>query len=127
MLDKLADVTVQVGLNLQRGQELVITAPIEALPLTRKITERAYQAGAKMVTTLYSDDAATLARYRFAPSDAFDYAPAWLYEGMAEAYAAGAARLAITGQNPALLKGQDPSRSAGPAKPSPLPTVGPSS
>ncbi|MBI5813528.1 MAG: aminopeptidase [Meiothermus silvanus] len=110
MLDKLADVTVQVGLNLQRGQELVITAPIEALPLTRKITERAYQAGAKMVTTLYSDDAATLARYRFAPSDAFDYAPAWLYEGMAEAYAAGAARLAITGQNPALLKGQDPDR-----------------
>lgn len=110
MLDKLADVTVHVGLNLQRGQELVITAPIEALPLTRKITERAYQAGAKMVTTLYSDDAATLARYRFAPSDAFDYAPAWLYEGMAEAYAAGAARLAITGQNPALLKGQDPDR-----------------
>lgn len=54
--------------------------------------------------------AATLARYRFAPSDAFDYAPAWLYEGMAEAYAAGAARLAITGQNPALLKGQDPDR-----------------
>lgn len=110
MLDKLADVTVHVGLNLQRGQELVIAAPIEALPLTRKITERAYQAGAKMVTTLYSDDAATLARYRFAPSDAFDYAPAWLYEGMAEAYAAGAARLAITGQNPALLKGQDPDR-----------------
>ncbi|PZA07207.1 aminopeptidase [Meiothermus sp. PNK-Is4] len=110
MLDKLADVTVQVGLNLQKGQELVITAPIEALPLTRKITERAYRAGAKLVTVIYSDEESTLARYRLAPSEAFDYAPAWLYEGMAEAYAAGAARLAITGQNPALLKGQDSER-----------------
>jgi aminopeptidase len=108
MLDKLADVTVRVGLNLQPGQELVATAPIEALPLTRKITERAYQAGAKMVTVLYNDDAATLARYQYAPPDTFDYAPAWLFEAMAEAYASGAARLAISGQNPALLKGQDP-------------------
>ena len=108
LLDKLAEVAVRVGLNLQRGQELVVTAPIEALPLTRRITERAYGAGAKMVTVLYSDDAATLARYQYAPKETFDYAPTWLYQAMAEAYASGAARLAISGQNPALLQGQDP-------------------
>ncbi|MFC6050737.1 aminopeptidase, partial [Methylobacterium hispanicum] len=31
-LDRLATVAVRVGLNLQPGQELVLTAPIEALP-----------------------------------------------------------------------------------------------
>ena len=32
-LDRLADVAVNVGLGLQTGQELVMTAPLEALPL----------------------------------------------------------------------------------------------
>jgi aminopeptidase len=44
-LDSLAKVAVHVGLGLQEGQELLITAPIEAVPLVRKITEYAYKAG----------------------------------------------------------------------------------
>ncbi len=39
-------------------------------------------------------------------------APAWLYEGMAKAYNAGAARLAISGADPNLLAGQDPEKVA---------------
>ncbi|WP_018465918.1 aminopeptidase [Calidithermus timidus] len=111
-LDRLAQIAVKVGLNLQPGQELVMTAPVEALELTRKITEQAYRAGASLVTTLFSDDAATLARFQHAPEESFDKAPAWLYRAMAEAYRSGAARLAISGQNPTLLKGQDPGRVA---------------
>ena len=109
-LDRLAEVAVRVGLGLAPGQEVVLTAPLEALPLVRRLTEHAYKAGAKLVTTLLSDEAATLARFQHAPDDAFDYAPAWLYEGMAAAYKAGAARMAIGGENPALLAGQDPDR-----------------
>ena len=40
-LDQLAQLAVKVGLNLQPGQELIATAPIEALPLARRITEHA--------------------------------------------------------------------------------------
>ncbi|RIH87972.1 aminopeptidase [Calidithermus roseus] len=107
-LDRLAQIAVRVGLNLQPGQELVMTAPVEALELTRKITEQAYKAGASLVTTLFNDDAATLARFQYAPESSFDKAPAWLYQAMAEAYRSGAARLAISGQNPGLLRGQNP-------------------
>jgi aminopeptidase len=53
-LDRLAEVAVRVGLNLRAGQELIMTAPLDALPLARKITEQAYKAGAVLVTTLYS-------------------------------------------------------------------------
>jgi aminopeptidase len=109
-LDRLAEVAVRVGLNLQAGQELVLTAPIDALPLVRRIVEQAYKAGAKFVTTLISDDEIALARYRCAPDDSFDFAPEWFYNGIANAFRAGAARMAITGANPALLSGQDPQK-----------------
>ena len=111
-LDRLAQVAVNVGLGLAHGQELVLTAPVEAVPLVRRVTEHAYKAGASQVTALLSDEASTLARFQHAPDDAFDHAPAWLYEGMATAYRNGAARLAIGGGNPALLSKQDPDKVA---------------
>ena len=111
-VDRLAEVAVRVGLNLQAGQELVLTAPLDALPLARAITRQAYRAGASLVTTLLADDEATLARFAHAPDAAFDTAAGWLYAGMAEAYRNGAARLAISGDDPSLLAGQDPDRVA---------------
>ncbi|EHM03268.1 putative aminopeptidase II [Acetobacteraceae bacterium AT-5844] len=111
-LDKLAQVAVRVGLNLAEGQELVMTAGVESLPLARKITEAAYKAGASLVTTILADDQMALARYQHAREESFDHAPAWLYEGMAAAYRSGAARLAIVGDDPNLLAGQDPEKIA---------------
>ena len=108
LLDRLAQVAVQVGLGgLAPGQQLVMTAPLEAVALSRRITEHAYRAGASLVTTLFTDDAAALLRYQHGADASFDTAAAWLYEGMAAAFRAGAARLAITGDDPNLLAGQD--------------------
>ena len=109
-LDLLAEVAVKVGLGLQSGQELLMTASLDALPLARRITEQAYRAGASLVTTLYSDDAVTLMRYQFAPDSSFDHAAKWLYDGMGAAFKSGAARLAIAGGNPSLLSNQDPAK-----------------
>lgn len=106
-LDKLAELAVKTGLNVQKGQDIVLTGPAEALPLIRHIAFHAYQAGANLLTPFLSDEELTLARFAEAPDSSFDRAPAWLYKGMAEAYAGGAARLAITGENPMLLAGQD--------------------
>ena len=106
-LEMLAAVAVRVGLGLREGQELVMTASLDALPLARRITEQAYRAGASLVTTLYSDDEATLMRYHFAPDQSFDQAAKWLYDGMGAAFKGGAARLAIAGGNPALLSNED--------------------
>jgi aminopeptidase len=111
-LDRLAEVAVKVGLGLARGQELVMTASLEALPLVRRITEQAYRAGAALVTTLFTDDEATLLRFRYAPDESFDRAADWLQEGIAQAYRRGAARLAITGSDPALLADEEPSKVA---------------
>ena len=111
-LDRMAEVAVKVGLGLRAGQEMLLSAPIEALPLVRRITEHAYKAGALLVTTFYSDDPSVLARYQYGPDASFDYAPEWLQSALATAFRGGAARMAIAGANPALLSGQDPAKIA---------------
>src|SRR5579863_5568078 len=109
-LDRLAEVAVRSGLGLAPGQQLVMTATLDAVPLARRITEHAYKAGASLVTTLFSDEESALLRFRYAPDASFDAAPVWLYEGMAQAYRSGAARLAITGNDPSLLSKEDPEK-----------------
>ncbi|SHH02900.1 aminopeptidase T. Metallo peptidase. MEROPS family M29 [Cognatiyoonia sediminum] len=111
-LDRLAEVAVRTGVNLQPGQDLVITAPMAALELVQRIAVHAYKAGAGIVTPFFNDDAITLARYENASDESFDKAPAWLFEGMAQAYKNGAARMAITGDDPMLLADQDPEKVA---------------
>jgi aminopeptidase len=107
-LDRLAEVAVKVGLRLQKGQDLLLTAPAVALPLVRRISEHAYKAGAGIVTPILSDEEVTLSRYRFAQDHSFDRAADWLYEGMAKAFSANTARLAVVGENPMLLSDEDP-------------------
>jgi len=109
-LDRLAETAVKVGLQLQPGQDLLITAPSAALPLVRRIAEHAYKAGAGLVVPFFTDEQLTLARYQFAPDGSFDKAANWLYEGMAKAFSANTARLAIVGDDPMLLSAQDPAK-----------------
>jgi len=111
-LDRLAEVAIKVGLRLKAGQDLLVTAPTAALPLVRKVAEHAYKAGAGLVTPILSDEQITLLRYRFGHDEGFDRAAGWLYEGMSKAFDANTARLAIVGDNPMLLAGEDPAKVA---------------
>ncbi len=109
-LDRLARVAIEVGLGLAEGQQLLITASLDTLPLVRRITEQAYRAGASLVTTFYSDDEATLSRFRYARDASFDAAATWLQDGIAEAFRSNVARMAVAGANPALLANEDPEK-----------------
>ena len=109
-LNRLAEVAVRAGLGLAPGQELVMTATLDATLLARRITEHAYKAGASLVTTLFTDEESALLRLRYGSDASFDSAASWLYEGMAQAFRSGAARLAITGSDPSLLSKQDPEK-----------------
>jgi aminopeptidase len=111
LLDRYAELTIKSGLGLKPGQQLLLTAPLEAVELVRRVTFHAYKAGASLVTTLYTDEQATLMRYEAGQDAGFDTAPAWLFNGMAEAFRDGnCARLAIIGEDPALLSAQDPEK-----------------
>lgn len=51
-------------------------------------------------------------RYRLARDDSFGKAAGWLYDGMASAFRSGAACLAIVGEDPNLLSGEDSAKVA---------------
>lgn len=109
-LEKLAHLAVRVGLNLQPGQEVIATAPIEAVDFVRLLAEKAYQHGASLFTVIYGDNVLSRKRLSLAPEEGLDKAPAWLYEGMAKAFREGAARLAVSGNDPKALEGLPPER-----------------
>ena len=109
-IDKLANLAVKRGVGLQKGQNLLITAPIESLPLVRKISEHAYKEGASIVTPLFTDSEITLSRFKFAPDESFDSATDWLFNGMGEAFDNNTARMAIAGDDPMLLSQMDPDK-----------------
>jgi aminopeptidase len=57
-----------------------------------------------------TDEIWAFRRFRYGQEASFDAAASWLYEGMAQAYRSGAARLAIAGNDPSLLSQEDPEK-----------------
>jgi len=109
-LDKYAALAVEVGVNVQPGQTLVVTAPLLAAPLVRKVVKRAYEVGAKNVHVEWNDDEITRTKYELAPSEAFQEYPMWRANGWEEMAANNTAFLSIIAANPDLLKGIEPQR-----------------
>ena len=62
-LEKYAELVVKVGVNLHKGQDLMIESPIESLELTRLIVKKAYEAGANFVQVHWQDDVITRSRF----------------------------------------------------------------
>jgi aminopeptidase len=111
-LDRLAEIAVRHGVNLQPGQELLINAPVAAVDLVRAVARHAYRAGARSVLPQFADQQLSRIQLENAPDASFDYAPAWRFEAVEKAIAGGAAILSITGANPNLLAGCDPAKIA---------------
>ena len=106
-LDKLAELSIKTGVALQPGQDLLITAPLEAAPLVRRLTFHAYRQGCGIVTPFYTDPEVTLLRYQNAHNASFDKSADWLFEAMGAAFDKNTARLAVVGEDPMLLSDQN--------------------
>lgn len=108
-LQKYADIAIRVGLNLQPGQRLLVRAVVTepAQQLTRAVVKAAYEAGARYVDVLWSDDQQALLRLQHAPADSFEEFSQWRVDAALETLNAGGAMLSIGGGDPDLLKGQD--------------------
>jgi aminopeptidase len=110
-LESYARLVVQVGLNLQPGQILGINALIEHAPLARAITREAYNAGAKYVDVLYTDQHVRRAHIELAGENLLDYSPPWLVQRLHELGEIGGALCSITGNpEPELFSDLDGAR-----------------
>ncbi len=90
-MDKYAALAIEVGVNVQPGQTLVVTAPLLAADFVRKTVKKAYEAGAKTVLVDWFDDEVTRIKFELAPSEAFKEYPMWRAKGWEEMAANNAA------------------------------------
>lgn len=76
-LSKYAELVIKVGVNIQRGQFLFISASTEEVELAHLLTKHAYLQGAKQVFVDFVDDMITRTRYELAEEESFQYFPEW--------------------------------------------------
>jgi aminopeptidase len=112
MLDEYAKLCVEVGINLQKGQPLVINAPVEGADFVRLVAKHAYALGAKEVHVNWNDEALIKMKYENAPMEVFENFPKWYADGLEEYAEEGAGFLSIYSQDPELLKEIDPKKIA---------------
>jgi aminopeptidase len=110
--EKYAELALVKGVNLQKGQALMINSTIEGAEFTKIVAKKAYELGAKDVHIIWGDDDLTLWKYQYAPDEVLEHFPEWkvkLHDMYAED---GAAVLSIRSTNPDLLKDIDPTKIA---------------
>ena len=114
LLQKYAEVIVKVGLNLQKGQRLIITnsrlrgVSIIAAPLVREVVRAAYQAGARFVDVIWSDEEGLRIRLQNAPRESLMEYPKWQITAQMDMIEHGDALLTILADDPDLMSGFDP-------------------
>ena len=109
-LQEYARLLVRVGLNVQRGQTLVISSPVECAYFARLCAAEAYAAGCQEVVMNWHDDALGRMKYLYADDAVFDDVPLWRRHFFNDYAQEGAAYLAISASDPENLKGVDGSR-----------------
>ena len=109
-LREYAKLLIEVGLNVQKGQTVVIRCPVECAYFARLCAAAAYNVGCREVVMRWSDDFLERERFLRADDSVFDVFPAWQAE-MLNGYAdEGAAFLNISARDPEALLSVDPDR-----------------
>lgn len=109
-IQKYAKLVLQKGVNLQKGQPVLINAPLEGANFAKAIVREAYEMGAKDVHVNWSDDELTLLKYKHATKEVLAQFPKWRVM-LNESYVKDdAALISIHATNPDLLKDIDPER-----------------
>lgn len=102
--EKYADLIVRSGLNVQKGQIVVVRANVEMNEFVRLIVKSCFEVGAKDVIVRYSDDEINRMRYLSGNRMPYDY-EALFHNETAEK---GACYLSLVGEDPDGMKGVDP-------------------
>ena len=79
-VERLADLLVNFGANVQKGQILDVGSGLGKEELTRAIAGSAYKRGAKFVDVHYWDPYLKRERVQHAPEDVLDFVPPWYGE-----------------------------------------------
>jgi len=109
-LNKYAKLAIEVGVNLQKGQLLMINSPVECKDFTRMLVEHAYKVGASEVILRWNDDIIGKYFFEYASMDKIKEIPNYLVETMKYVVENNGAVVSISSPSPGLLKDIDPAK-----------------
>ncbi|MBR2677540.1 MAG: aminopeptidase [Solobacterium sp.] len=106
-LKRYARLIIEEGINVKKGQRLVIAIPVELVGFGRMLQETAYEAGAGFVELDYEDEVSAKISYCHADEKRLSTVPESLRMKLMEEQKEGSAFLRIVSSNPDLMKGTD--------------------
>ncbi len=110
LINKLAKLAVKVGVNVQKGQNVVVRATTETKEITREVVKEAYLAGAKEVFVQWSDDFVSHSDLTHQSVESLVHVPNWLIDQYKELVEQGACFISIFSPVPGLNKDIDPAK-----------------
>src|SRR6059036_1639225 len=109
-IERLAELLVGFGANVQPGQVLGITANLEHRAAARAAARAAYRRGAQYVDVFWWDPWVKRIRLEDAAEETLDWIPPWIGARLRTLGDLRAARLTYTGPFPSAFAGLDPAR-----------------
>lgn len=109
-LSEYARLVVEMGVNVQAGEPVLISCPVEHAAFARLLARHAYARGAKDVAFNWRDDELTRLRYENAPLEVFETVPQWAFDRTKYYYEQGANLISVSCEDPELLSGIDPKK-----------------
>ncbi len=107
-IENFAKLAVEFGVNVQKGEDVLITSPVESPELCRFIAKAAYEKGARNVAIDWKDDSITRLTYEYQDQETLNEVPDWKIEKLDYQIAQKKSnRISIYAEDPDLLKGLD--------------------
>lgn len=110
MLMQYARLVAGVGINVQKGQTVVVRCPVDCAAFGRILNQACFELGARDVVMEWRDDFCSRERYLHADDSVFDSNYPWDVQKNAELGKAGAGYITIAASDPENLRGVDPDR-----------------
>ncbi len=107
VLKKYAKLIATCGINVQKGQEVIVNAAVDQVPLVKEIVEACYKRGAKIVTVEWGCSEVTKVGYKYMSVETMSEIPQWQIEKMKRRVEVIPARIHIASGAPDAMKGVD--------------------
>ena len=107
MYDKLAELVVKKGVNVQKDQPVVIEAHVQDAAFVKKVAKCAYEAGARYVTVEWHDSDLTKMAYQYETKEVLSEVPQWKYDKTKYQHDGGACYISILSDKPGVMADAD--------------------
>lgn len=116
LLNKYAKLAIQTGVNVQKGQTLLIQAKAEHVEFVRLCVDEAYKAGAKEVIVKLNDDYISKMHYEYQDIETLTDIPSWRVDEFEDYITRDFCILSIYAPSPGILKDVDGEKIAAASK-----------